>query len=118
MEYDVSKEIRRAVDTGKVLFGETQAEKSVLNGIGEIIIVSSNVSNSKKEKMHYFAKLAQIPYFEFEGTGIKLGSICGKPFTISMMVIHDTGKSSILKAVTENTPTAKKSAKKKTPRKK
>ncbi|MDO8428313.1 MAG: 50S ribosomal protein L30e [Candidatus Diapherotrites archaeon] len=117
MEYDAGKEIRRAVDTGKVLFGEKESKKSVLNGNGEIIIVSSNLSSSKKEQLQYFAKLASIAYFEFDGTGTKLGSVCGKPFAISTMVIQDTGKSSILKAVTE-TATQKPTAKKKAVRKK
>ena len=117
MEYDAGKEIRRAVDTGKVIFGEKQAKKSVLNGNGEIIIVSSNLSGSKKENLQYFAKLANIAYFEFEGTGTKLGSVCGKPFAVSTMVIQDTGKSSILKAVTE-TAGKKTTVKKKAVRKK
>jgi large subunit ribosomal protein L30e len=110
MNIDITKEIRRAVDTGKVQFGEKQTEKSVLNGIGELIIVSSNVPTAKKEKTQHFAKLAEVQYFEFDGTGKKLGSVCGKPFMVSMMLIEDAGKSNILKTLTQ---TNKKTSKKK-----
>lgn len=93
---DANVGIRRAVDTGKVIFGEKQSEKSILKGKGQLIIISNNVPSLKKEKILELARIAGIPYYEFNGTGIELGSICGKPFVVSVMVVIDSGKSNVL----------------------
>ena len=99
VEIDVRKEMRRAVDTGKVLFGEKSSEKSILKGNGELLILSSNILREKAEKFKHFAKLSEIPVLDFDGTSIELGSVCGKPFMVSAMVVQDKGKSRILTAV-------------------
>ncbi|MCR4335616.1 MAG: 50S ribosomal protein L30e [archaeon] len=93
---DVSKEIRRAVDTGKVIFGTKNSEKSLKNGSGRLIIIANNVPTLAKEKLVSFAEIGKTPYHVFEGNGLELGSVCGKPFTISTMVILDSGKSKVL----------------------
>ena len=93
---DASKEIRRAVDTGKVIFGTKNSEKSLKNGTGKLIIIAENTPKLVKEKLVTFAEIGQTPHFIFEGPGLELGSICGKPFTISTMVILDKGKSKVL----------------------
>ncbi|MDO8538741.1 MAG: 50S ribosomal protein L30e [archaeon] len=122
MEIDTRKEIRRAVDTGKVIFGEKTAEKNMLKGIGEVLIVSHNIKSATKERLEHYAKLSEIELLEFDGTAKELGAICGKPFPVQAMVVLDTGKSNIkeagkeenVKPKTSKTKTkAKKSAKKK-----
>ena len=96
---DSGKEIRRAVDTGKVIFGTNESEKSLKNGTGKLIIISSNMPKLAKEKLLHFSQIAQTPAFMFEGSGIELGSVCGKPFTISAMVVQDEGKSKVLEII-------------------
>ncbi|HLC93373.1 MAG TPA: 50S ribosomal protein L30e [archaeon] len=93
---DAPKEIRRAVDTGKVVFGTQQAEKSLKNGSAKLIIIAKNAPQITSEKLVSFAENGKTPHFVFEGTGIELGSVCGKPFTISAMAIEDAGKSRVL----------------------
>ena len=96
---DPNSEIRRAVDTGKVVFGEKQTEKSILKGKPQLIIISSNLPKLKKEKILEIAKVAAVPYYEFKGTGLELGSICGKPFVVSVMAVLNSGKSNVLNLV-------------------
>jgi len=96
---DASKEIRRAVDTGKVIFGTKNSEKSLKNGTGMLIIIANNAPKLMKEKLVSFAEIGKTPHFMYEGTGLELGSVCGKPFTISVMVIQDKGKSKVLDIV-------------------
>ncbi len=96
---DLSKEIRRAVDTGKVVFGSKQSEKSILMGKSKLLIVVSNAPELVKEKAVHQAGISGIPYLNFEGTGLQLGSICGKPFNILLMSIEEVGKSTIVTAV-------------------
>ncbi len=93
---DTNIEIRRAVETGKVDFGEKQAEKNILKGNGELIIISSNTKKLLKERLEHYAKISEIPFYEFSGTSTELGSVCGKPFPVSVMTIISKGKSKIL----------------------
>ena len=93
---DSEKEIRRAVDTGKVIIGFRECEKNVLKGIGKLLIVSGSVDEKKKEKLRYIAELSEIPYFDFKNTSMKLGALCGKPYPISVMLIMEPGKSKVL----------------------
>jgi len=96
---DLSKEIRRAVDTGKIVFGSKQSEKSLLIGKSKLLIVASNAPELVKEKAAHQAGISGIPYLSFDGTGLQLGSICGKPFNILLMSVEDAGKSTIVTAV-------------------
>ncbi|MFH1390726.1 MAG: 50S ribosomal protein L30e [Candidatus Diapherotrites archaeon] len=93
---DVLKEIRRAVDTGKVIFGTKNSEKSLKNGSGRLIIIANNAPKLVKEKLVSFAEIGNTPHYIFDGSGLELGGVCGKPFTISTMVIQDQGKSKVL----------------------
>ena len=90
------KEIRRAVDTGKVVFGTKGAEKSLKNGSAKLIIIAKNAPQLSMEKLVFFAETGKTPFYAFKGTGIELGSICGKPFTVSAMAVEDAGKSKVL----------------------
>jgi len=110
---EVNIEIRRAVDTGKVNFGEKQTEKNILKGNGELIIISSNAKKLLKERLEHYAQLSEIPFYEFQGTSIELGSVCGKPFPISVMTILSKGKSKILEIKDQKEKTKKKVVRKK-----
>ena len=95
MALSASKEIRRAVDTGKVVFGVRRVEKNLLTVKGEIVILSSNIPVITKERLVQQASLAKIPVYEYEGNALDLGAICGKPFVVSAMFVSDAGKSKI-----------------------
>jgi large subunit ribosomal protein L30e len=96
IKIDANKEIRRAVDTGKVVFGFRETEKVSVQGKTKLIILTNNLEKSKKEKLTEYSRLSGIPFFEFNGTSKELGAICGKPFIISVMGILDKGKSNVL----------------------
>ena len=95
---DLNKEIRRAVDTGKVVFGAKQTEKSLLVGKSKLVIIASNAPELVMEKANHQALGGGVPHIKFDGSGLQLGSICGKPFGILMMSIEDPGKSTIVSA--------------------
>ncbi len=93
---DANKEIRRAVDTGKVVFGQRESEKSILKGEAQLLIFSGNIPKLEKEKLQAQAVVAGIPVYAFGGTGLELGSVCGKPFGILTMAVIEPGKSKVL----------------------
>lgn len=96
MDVEANKEIRRAVDTGKVVFGTKVAKKKILSGEGEMIIVSNNIPENEKEVLKHLANVENKKFYEYVETGLVLGSVCGKPFTVSVMLVLDAGKSKVL----------------------
>jgi len=95
---DLNKEIRRAVDTGKVIFGYDQSQKKLLNGEGELLIVCKNMPKNDKEIIKQIANVENKKYYEYPENGLVLGSVCGKPFVISAMLVLDAGKSKVMEA--------------------
>jgi large subunit ribosomal protein L30e len=96
---DIDKAIRMAVDTGKVEFGVKSALRLASSGEVRLIVTSSNCPKKFKEDITYYSKLSKTSVHEFNGTSLELGSLCGKPFPISALSIHDPGNSNILELV-------------------
>ena len=96
MAVDTNREIRRAVDTGKVSFGYKTCQKNLSKGQGELTIVSNNMPLNEKEQLAQLAKTENKKFFVFQDSGLTLGSICGKPFVVSAMIVLDKGKSKVL----------------------
>lgn len=96
---DVKKEIRRAVDSGKVLFGLRLAEKNLLKGSAQLLIISESIPGLAREKIENQARLAEVPFYVFSGSGHELGAVCGKPFVVSALLVKDAGKSKLLSEV-------------------
>lgn len=96
MEMDANKEIRRAVDTGKTLFGSSEGKKSLLKGEAKLLIVAGNIDESVRDTILPLARAGKIPVYAFAENSLKLGSLCGKPFPISVISVIDEGKSKVL----------------------
>ena len=114
---EVSREIRRAVDTGKVAFGFKQSEKILLTEKAELIVFSRNAPKEAKARVQEYATIAGIPCFVFEGNGLELGAVCGKPFVVSFLAVQDSGKSKVLTAIKETESASSKKAEKKVSKK-
>jgi large subunit ribosomal protein L30e len=93
---EAGKEIRRAVDTGKVLFGSKESLYSLKHGEGQLLVVTKNAPTLDLEEMAHIASLAKVPVYKFEGNGLELGNVCGKPYVISTLLVLDEGKSKVL----------------------
>ena len=83
---DIERGIRVAVDTGKVILGSNKAIQAIKLGNGENV----------KADIEAYSKLSEMPVYTFEGSSVELGSICGKPFTVSVLIIQEPGDSNIL----------------------
>lgn len=95
---DIPKEIRRAVDTGKVVFGEKESQKSILEGHAKIVVTAKNCPVRVKDKIVNAAKIGEAHLHEFSENGLELGTLCGKPFNVSVMAIEEFGKSTLAQA--------------------
>ena len=93
---EAGKEIRRAVDTGKVLFGTKESLYSLKHGDGLLLVVTKNAPTLDLEEMANIATLANVPLYKFAGNGLELGNVCGKPYVISTLLVTNEGKSKVL----------------------
>ncbi len=96
---DLNKAIRLAVDTGSVDLGSDRAKKNALSGKGKLIIVAANCEKFFKRDVERYAQLSGIPLVQFAGSSVELGNVCGKPFPVQALTVHEAGNSTILEAV-------------------
>jgi large subunit ribosomal protein L30e len=95
-ENPLARAIRMAVETGKVDFGARTGEKMALTAGAKMLVIASNAPKDLAEDLDRYCKLSEIPLAKFDGTSIELGSICGKPYPISVLSVLDAGNSDIL----------------------
>ncbi|WP_167906216.1 50S ribosomal protein L30e [Thermococcus sp. CX2] len=93
---DLAFELRKADETGKVIKGAKKAIQLAKMGGAKLIIVAKNARPDIKEDIYYYAKLSGIPVYEFDGTSVELGTILGRPHTVSALAVVDPGESKIL----------------------
>ncbi|MHC1598943.1 MAG: 50S ribosomal protein L30e [Candidatus Methanofastidiosia archaeon] len=95
---DIAREIRKAIDTGKVVLGTDRSIKALKAGDSKLIIYAANTKKETKEDLQHYAKISNVPILEYKGTGVDIGMVCGKPFIVSMLSINSPGESIILSA--------------------
>lgn len=93
---DIERGIRVAVDTGKVILGSNKSIQAIKLGNGELVVLAANAPKTLKEDVEVYSNLSEIPVHTFDGSSVELGSICGKPFTVSVLVVQEPGDSNIL----------------------
>ncbi len=91
--------IRLAVETGNVEFGAKTGIKDSLLGKAKLIVVAANTPKELYEDLSYYSKLSLIPIITFEGTSLELGSICGKPYSVSVLSVYNAGNSNIMELI-------------------
>jgi large subunit ribosomal protein L30e len=90
---DINKALRSAVSTGKVYFGINETKKAIKAGKAKLVIISSNCPKDYIEDIN---KLKKVSTYNFKGSNQDLGSVCGKPFPVSVLSVIKPGKSNIL----------------------
>ncbi len=96
---DVDKAIRLAVETGKVTIGSKSTLEAILKKKVKLVIVASNCPKNLRSDAERYTKLANIHLFEYKGSSVELGTVCGKPFVVAMLGIIEPGNSDILEVV-------------------
>lgn len=90
MESDINKILRNVLSTGKAVIGGRQTKTAVKNGKAQVIVASSNCPEQIKNE------IKNVPVINYPGTGVDLGVACGKPFSIAVLAVLETGESEIL----------------------
>jgi large subunit ribosomal protein L30e len=84
--------LRIAMKTGRVLIGSKEAIKR--NNDVKLVIMASNCPEHIKREINENIKVVLV--FEYAGSGVDLGYVCGKPYLISVLSVIDPGDSEIL----------------------
>lgn len=92
----LSEEIRKAVETGKVILGTDKSIKALKLGQVKLVILAENCPEGVQGDVYYYAKLLEVPVRVFPGNSKELGVACGRPFTINVAAVLDPGESEIL----------------------
>lgn len=86
---DISRALKSAITTGKVEFGVDQTLKAVKDGKAQMIVLARNCPSAELRD-------AMTKKYVYDGNNMELGALCGKPFSVSALVIIDKGSSNIL----------------------
>ncbi|MFB0557741.1 MAG: 50S ribosomal protein L30e [Candidatus Bathyarchaeia archaeon] len=93
---NVDRELRMAINTGRVHLGSKVAITEMRRGRAKMAILSSNCPEAMREKIEVHGRLSGIPVLRHQKDSLDLGTLCGKPFPVSAIVINDQGDSKIL----------------------
>ena len=92
---NVEKAIRTAVDTGEVILGARKTLRAVLNNHVKLVVIAINCPTNLKKDVEHYAKISGVHVYEYEGSSMELGAVCGKPFLVSMLGVVKAGDSDI-----------------------
>jgi len=90
---NIVKSVRSAVEAGNIVLGSKQSIEKVISGEAKLVVVSATCERGALEDLERYARLSGIEVQRFEGSGVELGEVCGKPFAVSMLaVLEPEGK--------------------------
>ncbi|MCK4718286.1 MAG: 50S ribosomal protein L30e [Thermoplasmata archaeon] len=84
---DINKAIKGVLNTGTVTMGVKETKKASAKRKLKMVIVASNFPEKE---------FGKAPVHVFKGTNVELGTVCGKPFAVSVLGILDEGQSGII----------------------
>ena len=93
---DMNRALRQVVQTGEVHFGVRQAKKALRARTAQLIVVPDNIPGDTLEELRHVAK---VPMVRFSGSNLELGTVCGKPFSVSALTVLEAGDSDILDSI-------------------
>ncbi|OYT25939.1 MAG: 50S ribosomal protein L30e [Candidatus Altiarchaeales archaeon ex4484_96] len=96
---NIKSEIKSVVKKGQVIIGLRKVLAGLLNDNPKLVIISSNCPAERKEEIIYYSRLSETPCEITDIDGAELGSLCGKPFPVSVLGIMDAGESNILNEI-------------------
>ena len=91
---DISRQLKLANTTGKLLFGQRQAIDACAKGEAKCIIVAANCPQEYLDDLA--AKHPEVTLHRTVIVNRDLGVASGKPFSISTITVVDAGESDLL----------------------
>ena len=95
---DLSRQLKNAIATGDLRFGQRQALDACARGEAKVVIFAANCPNDFIDELH--ANHPEVTKFRASMVNRELGTACGKPFSVSTLSIIDAGDSDLLQLET------------------
>lgn len=93
---NLTNDIRLALDSGKSAIGMREVMRSLNSDEAKLIIIASTAENSIVDDIVHIAKIINTRVIVYESDSMELGTVCGKPYSVSSLSIIDPGNSKIL----------------------
>ena len=84
---NIIEEIKKIAKTGKVIFGREETLKNLKRGTLKKVYLSSNCPQELKQDIAYYAELSATEVVQLPIPNDELGTMCRKPFVISVMSV-------------------------------
>ncbi|MHA1311437.1 MAG: 50S ribosomal protein L30e [Candidatus Helarchaeota archaeon] len=96
--------LRITLKTGKVIIGSKRSLKAIKQGNVRMVIKASNCPDHIASDIYKYCNEFEpkIDIYEFKGSSLDLGFLCGKPYMISVLGIISEGDSDITKLLEKN----------------
>jgi large subunit ribosomal protein L30e len=95
-ENPLTTAVRLAVESGKVEFGARAALVAGQGGKAMLFVAANNAPSESMEKVEKLAKASGVPIIVYDGSSMELGSVCGRPFPVSVLSVFEAGSSNIM----------------------
>lgn len=80
-------EIQSAIKAGNAVIGERESMKILRASSAKTVVIAENIPASLEKEIKHNAKISNVKVETFGGSSKDLGTICGKPFPVSTLVI-------------------------------
>jgi large subunit ribosomal protein L30e len=87
---NLERALKKAIETGDVVIGSKETLDAVEKKKAKLVVLASNCPS------HVAEKIKKSNMYIFQGTGVELGTACGKPFSIAALAVLNPGDSEIL----------------------
>lgn len=95
---DLNRQLKNAIATGNLRFGQRQAIDACARGEAKLIIFAANCPTEFTDELH--ANHPEVTKFRATMVNRELGIACSKPFAVSTISIIDAGDSDLLQLET------------------
>lgn len=93
---DLNSDIRLAIGTGRVALGAEECMRAINGNTAKLVIMSDVGNSSLNADIEHACAIADIRLLRFKGNSMELGTVCGKPHSVSSLAVIEEGNSKIL----------------------
>ncbi len=84
---DIEKTIKNAVESNKTLMGSDETLRALMADELSLVVMASNCPQEVAEKIEHYAQISGTESHKFSLASKELGSVCRKPFSVTVLGI-------------------------------
>lgn len=93
---DLTKDLRLAIDTGEVSFGNKTVMRAISGDKAKMVVVASKGKKEIVDDLAHVCNVAGVKLVKFKGNSLELGAACGRPYSVNSLAVINEGNSGIL----------------------